>query len=96
MTVTIDNDDALEMLIDRLRFWTDDDVTIELFSDYYERMIEEGCFEGSEFNVMYIVDNDYVNYMTVYTREELEHNFDEIEEDRIMAESGDSVLYYVG
>lgn len=96
MTVTIDNDDALEMLIDRLRFWTDDDVTIELFSDYYERMIYEGGFEGAEFNVMYIVDNDYVNYMTVYTKEELEENFNEIEEDRIMAESGDSVLYYVG
>jgi len=66
MYCKIDNDLALDMLMDRLDFWTDDPTTKELYEQMYENAIEEGVFEGGEFNVMHIVDNDYVNWCTVY------------------------------
>lgn len=65
MLVKIDNDTALEMLLDRLEHWTHDETTHKLYEAMYENYIEGGCFEGCEFDVMVIVDNDYVNYCDV-------------------------------
>ena len=65
MLVNIDNDTALEMLLNRLRFWTDDDDVIALYEKMYENYIDCGCFDGREFDITTIVDNDYVNYCDV-------------------------------
>lgn len=65
MLVNIDNDTVLEMLLNRLEHWTDDDTTYRLYEEMYEHYIDGGCFEGGEFDVMSIVDNDYVNWCTV-------------------------------
>lgn len=65
MLVNIDNDMALEMLLDRLEFWTDDHTTYRLYEVMYENYIDGGVFDGGDFNVMAIVDNDYINYCTV-------------------------------
>lgn len=71
MLVEIDNDIALEMLVERVAFWTSDEKVIDLYSKMYENYIESGCFDNGEFNVMVIVDNDYVNYTRiVYKGEE--------------------------
>lgn len=65
MLVKIDNATALEMLLDRLEHWTSDETTYRLYEAMYENYIDGGCFEGCEFDVMAIVDNDYVNYCDV-------------------------------
>ena len=65
MLVNIDNNTALEMLIDRLKVWTDDPDVIALYEQMYENYIDCGCFDGGEFDVMTIVDNDYVNWCSV-------------------------------
>lgn len=65
MLVNIDNDTALEMLIDRLKFWTDDPDVIALYEKMYENYIDCGCFDGREFDIMVIVDNDFINYCDV-------------------------------
>ena len=70
MYCNIDNDLALDMLMDRLETWTDDITTRELYEQMYERAIDEGIFDGGEFNVMSIVDNDYINWCTVYEAED--------------------------
>lgn len=83
--VRIDENDMLNMLMERLAFWTDDDVDTKLFEQYYERMINDGCFNGSEFNVMSIVDNDYVNWFSVISKDEFEnYRIDDEEDERIM------------
>lgn len=63
--VVIDDSDLLDMLMERVDFWTDDPTTHALFYDMYENAIESGIFEGCELNVMSIVDNDYVNWCDV-------------------------------
>lgn len=64
--VKIDKDDALDMLMNRLSDrWTDDDDVYELYEEMYRNYLDEGVFNGREFNVDVIVDNDYVNYCDV-------------------------------
>ena len=65
MLVQIDNDTALELLMNRLSRWTDDEDVRRLYEQMYENYIDCGAFEGGEFDVMSIVDNDYINWCTV-------------------------------
>lgn len=65
MLVNIDNDRAVDMLLERLEHWTDDITTHRLYEAMYENYAYGGCFDGGEFDVMAIVDNDYVNWCTV-------------------------------
>lgn len=65
ITIQIDNNEALEMLMDRVRYWRDDSTTLELFEKMYQNYIDWGCFDESEFDIMQIVDNDVVNWCSV-------------------------------
>lgn len=73
-------DDLIEMLYDRVCFWTNDEEVRELYRKYYEACVYGGLFEGAEINIMVIVDNDYINWLDVMTDEELNEAFDEPEE----------------
>ena len=74
VTVTIDEHDLLDMLMDRVNDWTTDDA--DLFEKMYENRIWGGCFEGAEFDIMSIVDNDYVNNTSIITREDEPEEWD--------------------
>lgn len=65
MYVNIDNSRAVDMLLDRLEYWTDDVTTYRLYEAMYENYVDNGIFDGGNFDVMAIVDNDYVNWCTV-------------------------------
>lgn len=94
ITVQIDEDTAIEMLVDRVKYWTDDSDTIELFEEYYTNMVEGGCFDGGEFNVMAIVDNDYVNNTSITTREEYESDREDFLRSNIKEWIEDNKDYY--
>ena len=64
--VRIDNEDLLEMFMDRVEVWTKDTEKLDLYEKYYENAIDNGCFEDAELNIRSIVDNDYVNYTSVW------------------------------
>lgn len=75
--IKIDEDDALEMLMDRVHYWTDNPEVLELYSQMYWEMIDNGLFDGgSSFDPKSIVDNDYVNWCR--TIEKSDENFDAI------------------
>lgn len=76
MLVEIDDDMALELLVNRVKVWEDDEQIINLYEKMYESYIDSGCFNGREFDVMQIVDNDIVNYTRVVFKDEEE--FDEL------------------
>lgn len=59
--IEIEEDEAVEMLMNRLANWTSDNHALDLFSKYYEDLVYGGAFDGGNFNVRYIVDNDWVN-----------------------------------
>lgn len=78
ITVEIDEDEALDMLMNRLKHWTNDRVAYDLYEQMYESYIDGGAFDGDTFNVMQIVDNDWVNYCEVVEPGDDEHHYDEL------------------
>lgn len=91
VTVKIDKCDLLDMLMDRLAFWTTDDVKTKLFERYYWDMIEGGCFDETELDVQSIVDNDYVNYLDVIYEEDFDnYNIENENDERIILADTDN------
>lgn len=86
ITVRMDKYDVIDLLVNRVKYWTDDDDTIELFEQYYTSMVEGGCFDGADLDVMSIVDNDYLNNTSIVTREEFEKDRNEYIEERVKSE----------
>lgn len=72
VTVTVNEDTLLEMLLDRLEFWTSDEDVINLYRDYYEGLVYSGCFEGCNLDIMMVVDNDYCNNLATISKEDFE------------------------
>ena len=96
VTVTIDEDTLLEMLLDRLRFWASDEDIINLYKDYYEGLVYSGCFEGCKLDIGIIVDNDYVNNLKAIGKEDFETwNIESKEDDRIVALNEEENLYLI-
>jgi len=96
VNVKIDEDTLLGVLIDRLEQWTSDEDIIALYKNYYEDLINCGCFEGMEFNPMVIVDNDWINNTSVIGSKEFEnYGIESIEDDRILYRNDDKDLYLI-
>lgn len=70
LNIKIDEEKAIDLLVERVKFWTQDETTIELFEKMYDSYIYSGCFEDIDFDVMVIVDNDYINYCSVISKED--------------------------
>ena len=78
ITIKIDEDTLLDMLMDRVKVWTDDDVVLKLFENMYDSLVYGGCFDGAEVDIMSIVDNDYINYKSVIYKEEYPEDWDRL------------------
>lgn len=65
VNMKIEEEDLINLLDERVGHWTDDEDVAELYHEYYENAVYGGCFDGCEFDVKVIVDNDYVNYKRV-------------------------------
>ena len=65
MNVNIDEEDFLEILMNQLKQWTDDETALSLFREKYERDIGDGIFESNQMTVAQIVNNDWLNWCEV-------------------------------
>ena len=96
ITVKIDEITLLNMLMDRVETWISSPAEQQLLEDYYKSLIEGGCFEGCEFDLMVIVDNDYINDTTIISKEDFEqHNIENEEDDRILVANKENDLYLI-
>ena len=62
LNVQLDEDIAKDMLYEELNKWNIDGAERELLYDYLEACVDNGSFDGGEFDPASIVDNLYVNY----------------------------------
>ena len=76
VSVLMEEEDLLEMLMERVANWTDNIEEQELFEKMYTNYIYDGIYNDKEFNVNAIVDNDYVNWCSIY--EPNDENYQEI------------------
>ena len=96
ITIKIDEDKLLEMLVDRVEYWTSDENVIDLYRKYYEMLIDYGCFEDCELEIAAIVDNDYTNNLIVLNKEDFEdYGVESFEDDKIVAFNEEQNLYLV-
>ena len=65
ITVKIDEDTALDMLMDELKAWTKDPTAIKLYEQMYKSHLYSGYFDDCEFYPSVIVDNDCVNWCRI-------------------------------
>lgn len=72
--VKMDKESALNMLLERVRYWTDDEEEVGLFEKMYDDYLWNGVFSESEFDVMQIVDNDWVNYTAIIRPDDSDFN----------------------
>ena len=70
INVKIEDWQLLEMLLERCEAWGTSKDNIDLFEKMYQNLIDGGCFDGAELNIMSIVDNDVVNYCSVIEKGE--------------------------
>ena len=62
----LDKEDFLDILVGRIKYFTDDEDIIALFEIMYSNLIDAGCFSENEaINIAELVDNDYFNYCHV-------------------------------
>lgn len=76
INVKVEKDEVIDLLVNRVRFWTDNKDVIELFRKMYENYVEAEVF--NELDVNLIVDNDYVNYCGVI--EKGDEEFEKVQE----------------
>ena len=75
ITVKIDEETLLDMLMQRVEYWRERDTTdYALFYDYYKRMVYNDYFDGIELDINVIVDNDIVNNTRIIYEDESEYN----------------------
>ena len=82
INVLLDEDYVVDLLVDRVKFWTQDEDVIDLYRKMYENNID--CFDGAELDVMKIVDNDYINNCLI-----IEEGDEEYEDIKKLAMSGE-------
>lgn len=96
VTIKIDEDTFLDMLMDRVEYWTDDYYTQDLFRDYYKRGIDCNCFEGCQLDLNFIVDNDYINNLRIISKEDFkQYDIEDNTDDRIQASNEERGLYLI-
>ncbi len=96
ITVTIDENTLLNMLVDRVENFTSDEDVIELYENYYSLLIDSGYFDDAELDIYYIVDNDYINNFYVISSDDFgQYNIEDENDSRIAISLKDKDLYLV-
>lgn len=63
VNVQMDEDELLGILVDRVSFWTDNEIIQDLYREMYANYLDNECIDFS-YGISYVVDNDYINYCT--------------------------------
>lgn len=96
INMQIDEVDLLNLLMERLEFWTQDKCVLSLYEKHFKDLIDGGLFDGIELNAInIIIDNLYVNYTTRMSRKELEKNKGLGNDYIILSKDLDNDLYLV-
>ena len=91
--VNLSEETLLEAIMDRVEFWTSETDALDLYEEYYRGLIESGCFDDTTLDIDDLVDNDYVNYTQVISREDFEnYNIEYEYDDKILVANKDNYL----
>lgn len=96
INVTINGTTLLNLFMDRLECWTDDDDVLVLYENYLKNLIDCGCFEGAELDINLTIDNLYINDTTIMDKGMLDDNDIKVNDsEKVLAKNEDKDLYLV-
>lgn len=96
ISVKINETTLLNLFMDRLEYWTTDADVLDLYEDYLQGLIHNGCFDGAELDINLIIDNLYINNTTIMDKKMLDDNDIEIDNsEKVLAKNEDKDLYLV-
>lgn len=96
INVQIDENTALNLLMERVEYWTDDKDVINLYEKYYQQCLDYGYFDGSNFDIYQMVDNDIINYTTVIGCDEWgSFNIEDENDEKILISDEKNDLYLI-
>lgn len=78
VNVQMERYELLELLMDRVKYWKEDQDIIDLYEKMYSNYIDNNAFCNITLNVMDIVDNDIINYCEVITKQEYPNDFEKL------------------
>ena len=94
--VRISEDDLLDLLMQRMKYWTDDTRVLSLYENYLSNLINEGIFEDISLDIMLLVDNLYINDTQIMDEEDLKNNDIDVDDpEKVLAKDIDNDLYLV-
>lgn len=96
VTIKIDEDILLDILMNRVEYWTNNECVQDLFRDYYKGLVYSGCFDNCELDINLIVDDDYINNLTTISKEDFEQwSIEDETDDSIVAFNEEEDLYLI-
>lgn len=95
ISVKIDSEDLKELLVERLKYWIDNESSTEylLYERALEKLVDNNYFDDCLLDIKGIVDNFYVNDTIIYySKENLEEDGDT--DEKIITNIGDRYLCF--
>ena len=60
MAFLLKNEEALELILNQLREWTDDEDVLKLYEKFYDNMLDQGVFDSGEpMGIYYVARTDW-------------------------------------
>ena len=92
----IDEEQLLNLLMQRMQYWTNDANALNLYEQYLRDLINGGCFEGANLNISMLIDNLYINETQIMDKDELKSDGIDINNsEKVLARDIDNDLYLV-
>lgn len=96
INIQIDEEDLLDLLMQRMEYWTEDANILNLYEQYLKDLIDGGCFEGANLDISVLIDNLYVNDTQIMDKEDLKNNDIDIDDsEKVLVRDIDNDLYLV-
>lgn len=61
VTIKMEEERLLELLMDRTEYWTKGKDNKELYEKYFSSLVYEGYLEGMALDINFLVDNEIIN-----------------------------------
>ena len=96
INVQIDEETLLDLLMQRMEYWTSDTHILSLYEQYLKDLIYGGCFDGANLDIYVLVDNLYINDTQIMDKEDLKNNdIDVNDSEKVFVSDADNDLYLV-
>ena len=96
INVQVDEEKLLDLLMQRMEYWTKDANILNLYEQYLKDLIDGGCFEGANLDISLLIDNLCINDTLIMNTEDLKNNDININDsEKVLAKDIENDLYLV-